>query len=79
MIYRLIGGEISVSSANTVANTRLVRVLNTGATAQLHIANTSGEYANMTLLANQDIIIKKQYTDTLTGNNMLAVPVDYED
>lgn len=78
MILKPLGAEISISSANTVANSVLVRVINTGAAAVLHLANAGGEYANLTVSNAQYVVIQKQTTDTLTGANMLAVPVSYK-
>lgn len=77
MILKVLGSEVSLSSANTVANSVLVRVINTGAAAVLHIANSGGEYANLTVSNVQYVVISKQPSDTLTGANMLAVPVAY--
>lgn len=77
MIYKPQGAEISITSANTVGNNMLIRVLNTGATAVLHIANTGGEYANISVSNTHDVIIEKSYNDTLTGANMLAVALAY--
>jgi len=78
MILKPLGAEISISSANTVANSMLVRVINTGAAAVLHLANSGGEYANLTVSNVQYVVIQKQTTDTLTGANMLATPVAYK-
>ena len=77
MILRVKGAEVSIASANTVANSNLVRVINTGATAVLHVANTGGEYGNLTVTNTYWVIVEKLPTDTLTGANMLAVPVAY--
>ena len=84
MIIKPLGPEVSIASANTVlpftANTgnsavMVCRVINTGASASLHISNTTGEYANLTLANTSDIYIQKLASDTLTGANMLATPV----
>jgi len=79
MIIKPLGAEVSIASANSVANSMLVRVINTGAAAVLHIAsNTGTEYANLTVSNAQYVVIQKNTTDTLTGANMLAVPVAYK-
>ena len=75
MIIKVLGPEISISSANTVGNAPLVRVFNTGATAVLNIGSTG----NVTVTNTIAIIVEKQPTDTLTGTNMVAVPVAYKD
>jgi len=77
-ILRPIGAEISIASANNVANSNLVRIINTGAAAVLHVANAGGtEYANLTVTNAYHVLVEKLHTDLLTGSNMLAVPVAY--
>lgn len=79
MILKPLGAEVSIASANSVANSTLVRVLNTGASALLHLSsNTGTEYANLTVSNTESVIVVKNATDTLTGANMLAVPVAYK-
>lgn len=73
MILKVLGPEISITSANTVANASLVRVLNTGATAVLNI----GAVGNVTVTNTYAVIVAKNPTDTLSGANMLAVPIAY--
>lgn len=73
MIIKVLGPEISISTANTVGNATLVRVLNTGATAVLNVGTTG----NVTVTNTNAIIVEKRPTDTLTGSNMLAVPIAY--
>lgn len=84
MIIKPLGPEVPITTANTVVSTNantvpgvmLVRVINTGATAVLHLAaNTGTEYANISISNSEYVVIEKQKTDTLTGANMLAVPV----
>jgi hypothetical protein len=84
MIIKPLGPEVSIATANTVVSTNansvtgtmLVRVINTGPTAVLHVAaNTGTEYANLSISNSEYVVIEKQKTDTLTGANMLAVPV----
>ena len=74
MIIKVLGPEISIASANTVANSILVRVINTGASAVLNIGTTG----NVTITNTETIIVEKGATDTLTGANMRAVPVAYK-
>jgi hypothetical protein len=78
MILKPLGPEVSIATANTVSNSNLVRIINTGAAAVLHLANTGGEYANITVSNLQYIVIQKANADTLTGANMLACPVAYK-
>lgn len=77
MILKVLGAEISIGTANTVSNSNLVRVINTGAAAVLNIANSGGVYANVTVSNTESVIIEKATTDTLTGANMLAAPIAY--
>jgi hypothetical protein len=74
MIIKFKGAEISISSANTVSNSALVRVINTGASANLIISGTG----NVTITNTQPVIIEKSPTATLTGANMLAAPIAYK-
>lgn len=78
--YKPLHNEVPIGSglANNVSGAPLARVLNTGATALLHFlyANTT-EYANLTILASTEVIVKKNQTDLLQGNNMVAVDVAY--
>lgn len=79
MILRPVGAEISIGSANVVANSTLVRVINTGAAAVLHFKTTGGtEYGNLTVTNTESVVVQKAATDTLTGANMLATPVAYK-
>ena len=71
--------EISLSTANTVYNSKLVRLVNINAGAALV---TLGAVANGTLAgtftirSNSEIIVPKQPLDTLASNTaILACPV----
>jgi hypothetical protein len=77
VIYKFLGTEISIGSANTVANSKLVRVTGDSANQVLTIANTTATYANVTILAGEILVIEKATTDTLQGTNLKAVPVAY--
>lgn len=79
LIYKPLGPEIAITSANTVGSSNLIRVINTGAAAVLHFtSNTGTEYANLTVSNSHDVVVLKYAnTDTLTGANMLAVPIAY--
>lgn len=76
-VYKFKGTEISISSANTVANSVLVRVTGSNANGVLTIANTTATVANVTLLPNEVIVVEKATTETVQGTNMRAVPVAY--
>ncbi len=74
MILKFKGPEISISSSNTVANSTLVRVVNTGAAANLTISGVG----NVTITNTAPVVLEKSATATLTGTNMLAAPVAYK-
>jgi hypothetical protein len=74
MIIKVLGPQISINSANTVANSTLVRVVNPGALAVLNI----GTVGNVSVSNTESIIIQKAPTDTLAGTGMLAAPVAYK-
>lgn len=79
--YKPLHMEVPIGSglANNVNGAPLARVLNTGATAILHfLYANSVEYANLTVIASTEVIIKKQQTDLIQGNNMIAVDVAYQ-
>lgn len=74
MIIKVLGPEISIASANSVGNATLVRVINTGARTTCNV----GSIGNVTISNTESVVIEKAPTDTLTGANMLAVPVAYK-
>lgn len=78
-VIKPLGTEVALTSANTVANAGVVRIINTGAAAILTFKNAANTtYANLTVGNTNDLIVKKQATDTLTGTaTMFAVPVAY--
>ncbi len=48
MILKVLGPEISIGTANTVANSNLVRVINTGAAAVLNIGSVGNVTETLT-------------------------------
>lgn len=76
-VYKFKGTEVAITSANTVGNNVLIRVTNGAAAAVLTLANTTATYANVTLVANEVLVVEKSTTDTLTGSGMKAVAVAY--
>lgn len=77
--YKPLHAEISISSANTVNGAPLLRVLNTsGSTQVLVLANSGGQYANITMLNNTEVVIKKMQTDTVQMTSGLAVDIAYQ-
>lgn len=75
-------GEIVLTTANSVGNATLIRVINTaGSTAFLNLANTTAVYANITLLANSVTYIAKDPTDTANGavSSVRAAAIAFRD
>ena len=56
MILKVLGPEISIGTANTVANSNLVRVINTGAAAVLNV----GSVGNVTVTNTEAVIVEKE-------------------
>ena len=80
MILKLLGSEISITTANNFSNTaNLVRIVNTGAAGVANIAYSNGSvYANVTIGNTESVIIEKGLTDLIQGTStMKAVPVAY--
>ena len=77
--YKPLANEISLTTANTVANSTLVRVANDQSAAVLiTVAGTIS--GTITVLSKQEAIIVKQPTDTLAANAaVFAVPIAYKD
>lgn len=79
--YKPLHNEVPIGSglANNVSGAPLARVINTGATTVLHfLYANSTEYANLTVIAGTEVIVKKFQTDLLQGNNMIAIDVAYQ-
>ncbi|CAB5221135.1 hypothetical protein UFOVP245_79 [uncultured Caudovirales phage] len=75
-VVKLTGIQVSIGSANTVANCNLARVY-CSSSGVLTLANTTATYANVTLATGESMVIEKAPTDTLAGSGMVAVPVAY--
>jgi hypothetical protein len=74
--FRLLGPEVSISSANDVSSARRLRIYNSGATAVLTVQYANGTaYANTTVPNTSPIVIEKSPTDKVVGANMLATPI----
>ena len=79
MIYKFTNNEISISSANTVYNQPLVRLVNSGTgVANVTIsANDSANIASFTVLANSEMIVEKLPTYRVQGTGIVASPIAY--
>lgn len=76
-IIKLMDSEIALSTANTVSNGRLVRVLETGVGNALITVKDSGgtTLGTVTMLQGTELAIEKKPTDTLTSNSATTVAV----
>lgn len=83
---KIIGAEIALTTANTVANASLVRVVNTHATedAVITIKNSNGDTLGSFTLGSapadySNEAVVKQPTDTLAaaGGTVKAAPMAY--
>lgn len=78
MFIKLKGAEVSIATANTVANATAVRIYNSGAAAVCNVAYSNGTvYANATVTNTEALVVVKSSTDTVVGPNMRAAPVEY--
>ena len=77
-IIKPLSTEVALTSNTTVANSTLVRVINTGVAAVLTFANAGVTYANLNVSNTQYIIVQKAPSDTLQGTSMLGVPLAYK-
>ena len=77
-VYKFIGAEIAISSANTVGQNKLVRVTNVAnSLTVLTVANTTATYANVSMTPYESLTVVKETTDTVAGANLRAVAVAY--
>ena len=77
-VYKFLGTELAITSANTVSLAKVVRVVNTsGSITVLTVANTTATYGNTTIAPNEVIIVEKATTDTVAGANLRAAPIAY--
>jgi hypothetical protein len=78
IVLKPLSTEVALTANSTVANSTLVRVINTGAAGTLTFANAGVTYANLTVSNTQYVVVQKAATDTLQGSNMLGVPVAWK-
>lgn len=80
MITKLLGPEIDIgTTANTIANSTLVRVVNGNAPGTLTVQFTNGAvYGTMTMPANCIEIVQKKPTHMVIGTGMKATPIAYK-
>ena len=78
MIYRFSNTEISVSSASTVYDNPIVRLVNpTTAVVNATISTASANLYSFSVLASSEIIIEKLPSHRIQGTGLIASPVAY--
>jgi len=77
-VYKLLGPEISISSANTVSLSKVVRIVNTAnALSVLQLTSGGANTANTTLAPYEVLIVEKNTSETVGGTNLRAAPLAY--
>lgn len=77
-VYKFLGTEVSLTTANTVGANKLVRVFNANnSLTVLAVANNTTTLANTTLAPYESITVVKEPTDTVFGVNLRATAVAY--
>lgn len=86
MVYKFIGTERSIATANTVGDQKLVRVFNSNTTATASkvltvsnnaTVNSTTTISNVTVGSLQSVIVEKATTDFLTMADGLAVAIAF--
>jgi hypothetical protein len=78
MIIKPLASEISVTAANTVGNSRLVRAY-AAAVSVVTIANEDGVVGTFTVPAASVTLIEKEPLNTISGTTaLLCTPVSYK-
>jgi hypothetical protein len=80
MIIKPQGAQVVLTAANTVSNSTLIYIVNTGAAGVANVQYANGSvYANVTIANTFPTLIQKSATDLLIGTStMYAVPVAYK-
>ncbi len=79
-ILKPLANEISITTANTVYNSSLVRLLNTSANAVVVTVSTSENIniASFSIGSLSELIVEKDRNNRLQGTGILAVPIAYK-
>lgn len=82
MLIKLLGSEISISTANDVSTAKALRVVNIDslAVASVNVAYANGTvYANCSITPGSVLILEKGTTDLVTGvANTKAAPIAFK-
>lgn len=78
-IVKPLSEEISIDTANTVNDSKLVRVYNANTAAQVvTIANSSANVSSFTLAPSDNVFVEKETTNTIQGTGVLACSIAYK-
>lgn len=79
MIYKFSNNEISISTANTVYGSPILRLTNpTTAVVNVTISvNSSVNVVSFSMLGNSEIIVEKTPSYLIQGTGIVASPVAY--
>lgn len=79
MIYKFSNNEISISTANTVYNSPIIRCVNptTGVVNCTISVNDSVNVVSFSILSNSEIVIEKAANNLIQGTGVVASPVAY--
>lgn len=76
MYYKPTANEISITTANTVYNGKLCRLLNTsGSTQVITFTGNSVVYGTLSMLNATEIVVKKSANDTIQATGVLSTPI----
>ena len=79
LIVKPLSEEISIDTANTVSDSKLVRVYNANTAAQIiTIANSSANVSSFTLAPDSSAFVEKENTHTIQGSSVLACSIAYK-
>lgn len=77
-IVKVLGSEVSIDSANTVGDAKLVRVYAPADTLVTIEDSDTNVVGTMTIPSGRVEYVEKRTTDTISANNaVLCVPVSY--
>jgi uncharacterized protein involved in outer membrane biogenesis len=79
MIYKFSNTEIVITTANSVYDNPVVRLVNpTTAVVNVTVSvNSSANLYSFTILGNSEIVIEKSPTNRVQGTGVFASPVAY--
>lgn len=78
-IIKITNTEISISTANTVYNSKLIRLVNP-TTSNVVVTLVASPTSNLdfTILGNSEILFEKSANQAVKGTGILATPIVYK-